>query len=68
MGKANKVFWHEHTYKELAEIIPKLEAAIIPTRSTEIHGPHLGVGNDILSSTWVAKEVAKDYVSTGLGC
>jgi len=59
MSKAKKVYWHEHTYRELAELIPKLEVAIIPTGSTEIHGPHLGVGNDILSSTWVAEEVAK---------
>jgi len=51
MGEAKKVYWHEHAFRELAEIIPKLEVAIIPTGSTEIHGPHLGVGNDILSST-----------------
>ena len=36
-----------------------MEVAIIPTGSTEIHGPHLGVGNDILSSTWVAEKVAE---------
>lgn len=59
MSEKKKVYWHEHTYRELAEIIPKLEVAIIPTGSTEIHGPHLGVGNDILSATWVAEEVAK---------
>ena len=59
MGEAKKVYWHEHTFRELAEIIPKLEVAIIPTGSTEIHGPHLGVGNDILSSTWVAEKVAE---------
>jgi len=59
LSELKKVYWHEHTYKELAEIIPKLEVAIIPTGSTEIHGPHLGVGNDILSSTWVAEKVAK---------
>jgi len=57
--ETKKVYWHEHTFRELAELIPKLEAAIIPTGSTEIHGPHLGVGNDILSSTWVAEEVAR---------
>jgi len=59
MSGMKKVFWHEHTYRELAELIPKLEVALIPTGSTEIHGPHLGVGNDILSCTRVAEDVAK---------
>jgi creatinine amidohydrolase len=54
-----KVWWHEHTQEELKERIPQLEVALIPTGSTEIHGPHLGVGNDILSCTRVAEEVAK---------
>jgi hypothetical protein len=44
-----KVYWHEHTQEELKELIPKLDVTLIPTGSTEIHGPHLGVGNDILS-------------------
>jgi creatinine amidohydrolase len=54
-----KVFWHEHTQTELKERIPRLEVTLIPTGSTEMHGPHLGVGNDILSSTRVAEDVAK---------
>jgi len=54
-----KVYWHEHTQEELKELIPKLEVTLIPTGSTEIHGPHLGVGNDILSCTRVAEDVAK---------
>jgi len=56
---AKKVYWHEHTQRELAELIPKLDVALIPTGSTEIHGPHLGVGNDIISCTRVAEDVAK---------
>lgn len=56
---AKKVYWHEHTMKELEEIVAKLEAVIIPTGSTEIHGPHLGVGNDILSTSRVCEDVAK---------
>jgi len=59
MSGMKKVYWHEHTYRELAELITKLEVALIPTGSTEIHGPHLGVGNDILSCTRVAEDVAK---------
>ncbi|RLI51428.1 hypothetical protein DRO61_02550 [Candidatus Bathyarchaeota archaeon] len=59
MSQTKKVYWHEHTQKELKELIPKLEVTLIPTGSTEIHGPHLGVGNDILSSTRVAEDVAK---------
>jgi len=31
----------------------------VETGSTEIHGPHLGVGNDILTCTRVAEDVAK---------
>jgi len=54
-----KVYWHEHTMRELEEIIPTLEAVVIPTGSTEIHGPHLGVGNDILSASRVCEDVAK---------
>jgi creatinine amidohydrolase len=53
-----KVYWHEHTHQELHELIPQLKVAVIPTGSTEIHGPHLGVGNDILSCMRVAEEVA----------
>lgn len=59
MSEAEKVYWHEHSQRELAELIPGLEVALIPTGSIEIHGPHLGVGNDILSCTWVAENVAR---------
>ena len=59
MSGIKKVYWHEHTHRELADLIPKLEVALIPTGSTEIHGPHLGVGNDILSCTRVAEDVAR---------
>ncbi len=55
----NKIYWHEHTHKELRQLIPSLEVVLVPTGSIEIHGPHLGVGNDILSCTKVAEEVAK---------
>ncbi len=54
----NKIFWHDHTQSELKDLMPKLEVVLVPTGSTEIHGPHLGVGNDILSCTRVAQEVA----------
>jgi creatinine amidohydrolase len=59
MSNPTKVFWHDHTQSELAKILPGLEVALVPTGSTEIHGPHLGVGNDILSCTKVAEEAAK---------
>lgn len=59
MSEAKKVYWHEHTMSELAEMIPKLEVVIIPTGSTEVHGPHLGVGNDILSASRVCEEAAR---------
>ncbi len=59
MSNVAKVYWHEHTQSELADIIPSMEVVLVPTGSTEIHGPHLGVGNDILSCTKVAEEVAK---------
>ena len=58
MVDGKRVWWHEHTQAELTKLIPQLEVAVIPTGSTEIHGPHLGVGNDILSCTRVAEEVA----------
>jgi creatinine amidohydrolase len=59
MANATKVCWHEHTQAELQSLLPQLEVVLVPTGSTEIHGPHLGVGNDILSCTRVAEEVAK---------
>jgi creatinine amidohydrolase len=59
MSNTKKVCWHEHTQSELQNILPQLEVALVPTGSTEIHGPHLGVGNDILSCTRVAEDVAK---------
>lgn len=58
MIEVKKVYWHEHTQAELKALIPKLDVTLIPTGSTEIHGPHLGVGNDILSCTRVAEDVA----------
>jgi len=58
-GSGMKVYWHEHTMRELAEAIPRIDAVIIPTGSTEIHGPHVGVGNDILSASRVCEDVAK---------
>ena len=59
MSNPTKVYWHEHTQSELQSILPQIEVALVPTGSTEIHGPHLGVGNDILSCTRVAEEVAR---------
>ena len=59
LNGARKVYWHEHSQRELAEIIPKLDVVIVPTGSTEIHGPHLGVGNDIVSASRVCEETAK---------
>lgn len=58
MSETQKVYWHEHTMRELAELIPRLEVVMVPTGSTEVHGPHLGVGNDILSSSRVCEIAA----------
>ena len=58
MKNEKKVRWEEHTQLELQNTLPQLEVALVPTGSVEIHGPHLGVGNDILSCTRVAEEVA----------
>jgi len=59
MSNATKVCWHEHTQAELQRILPQTQVVLVPTGSTEIHGPHLGVGNDILSCSRVAEEVAR---------
>ena len=59
MASAQKVCWHEHTQLELQQILPQIDVVLVPTGSVEIHGPHLGVGNDILSCTRVAEEVAR---------
>ncbi len=68
MSEVKKVYWHEHTQRELAERIPKLEVVIIPTGSTEIHGHHLGVGNDILTASRVCEDVAKIMYPRTLVC
>jgi creatinine amidohydrolase len=59
MNNRTKVYWHEHTQSELQSILSQVEVVLVPTGSTEIHGPHLGVGNDILSCTRVAEEVGR---------
>lgn len=59
MSNFTKVYWHEHTHAELKSVLPQVETVLVPTGSIEIHGPHLGVGNDILSCTHVAEQVAR---------
>jgi creatinine amidohydrolase len=54
-----KVFWQEHTWKELKDIIPGLEAVLIPVGSTEQHGPHLPLWNDTYTVTMVCEGAAK---------
>lgn len=50
-----KVSIEEMTRAEYKEIMDKIEVAIVPTGSTEQHGPHLPMRHDAASSLYRQK-------------
>ena len=50
----------EMNWSEVKELIEKSKVAIIPTGSTEQHGPHLPLGTDYLIAEHIANKVAKE--------
>jgi len=48
------------TWQEAGEAFKKTKIAIIPTGSTEQHGPHLPLGTDYLIAEYLAKRVAEN--------
>ncbi|MBA7588538.1 hypothetical protein ES708_30597 [subsurface metagenome] len=47
------------TWEEAKDTIKGTKMAIIPTGSTEQHGPHLPLGTDLLIADYFAKKVAE---------
>jgi len=62
-----KVLLEEMTWQEVQERLKETDIALIPTGSTEEHGPHLPVNNDTFTAFMLAKraaEMAYDRVKT----
>ena len=56
------VRWDNLTRTEIEEQIKDDVIVIIPTGSTEQHGPHLAVGSDAIIITEIAERVAGEVV------
>lgn len=62
------VRWDNLTRTEIEEQIKDDVIVIIPTGSTEQHGPHLAVGSDAIIITEIAERVAAEVVKRGKKC
>lgn len=49
----------EMTWMEIRDVLPKVQVAIIPTGSTEQHGPHLPLQSDTAFCLFICKEAAR---------
>jgi len=57
-----KVFLHEMSWIEIKETIHRNTVAIIPTGSTEQHGPHLPIGTDSYIGYELCKRLEKSLI------
>jgi creatinine amidohydrolase len=57
----NAVFLTDLTWPEVKARLPKVRLAILPTGSTEQHGPHLTVETDIAIATELARRLATQH-------
>jgi creatinine amidohydrolase len=55
----SKTLYEEMTWPETQEAVAEGRVAILPTGSTEQHGPHLPLSTDVLCSYSVCKKVAE---------
>lgn len=53
------VFIPEMTWIEIRDVLPKVQVAVIPTGSTEQHGPHLPLQSDIAFCLYICKKAAQ---------
>ena len=53
-----RVYIPEMTWTEIRDILPKVQVAIIPTGSTEQHGPHLPLQSDMAFCFYMCKKAA----------
>jgi creatinine amidohydrolase len=54
-----KVSWQKLSWKEIEEVLPKVEVVLIPTGAVEQHGPHLATEHDSRSAIVVCEEAAR---------
>ena len=52
------VRWDNLTAPQLAKLAEENAVVLLPTGSTEQHGPHLPVGCDAILATWFAERAA----------
>lgn len=58
--------WDNLTSPEIAKLAENNAIVLIPTGSTEQHGPHLPVGTDAILATWMAERTAQALTAKGI--
>jgi len=58
--------WDNLTSRELGALAEQNAVVLIPTGSTEQHGPHLPVGTDAILATWFAERAAQGLQEKGI--
>ena len=58
--------WDNLTSPEIAKLAENNAIVLIPTGSTEQHGPHLPVGTDAILATWMAERTAQTLTEKGI--
>ena len=60
------VRWVNLTAPQLAKLAEENAVVLLPTGSTEQHGPHLPVGCDAILATWFAERAAAGLLEKGV--
>jgi len=63
---AKRVYIPEMTWTEIREVLPKVRVAVIPTGSTEQHGPHLPLQSDTAFCLYLCRRAAEQVYPTTL--
>ena len=58
--------WDNLTSRELGALAENNAIVLIPTGSTEQHGPHMPVGTDAILATWFAERAAQGLLEKGI--
>ena len=58
--------WDNLTSRELGALAESNAIVLLPTGSTEQHGPHLPVGTDAILATWFAERTAQGLLEKGI--
>ena len=64
----NSIRWDNLTSPELKRLAEQEAIVILPTGSTEQHGPHLPVGTDNLLATFMGEFIAEQLTKRGTPC